>query len=629
MKLSIKFKLIIGFMVIVLMLLALGSISYFKTSTLNEISSKVYNNGVVPIQTLGRLDGNIKQIRGDVYKYIFFATDRATFKQTIQSEINLVNDDITAYRSMADTAEKQEQLALLESNWKTYTSELEKIFNATDSGNQEQAVALMADGSTVVTARGVFVGALNQLVDIENAGAVALNKQSDSVFSSTIAVILLFAAAALIISIIVAIVLIQSLTGPINKVKNALQKMATGDFTKTVTVKSTDEVGAMAQSYNEMQKSVSALILQLKQNARQLASASDQLSQAAKQTGLATQQVATSSQQMAKGAQEQSNSAQETAKSIEELSGAISQLAVSSREQSGGVQKAVSSINSMSQTVSQVAVNAKQAAELAKNANASATDGADKTRLTLEGMDKIKKATTESARKIEELGIRSAEIGKIVAVIDDIASQTNLLALNAAIEAARAGDQGRGFAVVSDEVRKLAERTASATKEIAELISGVQKVVTEATTVMAGGSTAVSDGYKLATEAQKTLEEIRQSAKAVNSEIEEISVKVQQVNAATEDLVKVIDNVGGITEQNTTASEHMTASASQVSKVVETVAGIAEENSAATEEVSASAEEMSAQVEEIVASSQTLKEMADALKNSSAAFKVKSGEEII
>jgi methyl-accepting chemotaxis protein len=412
----------------------------------------------------------------------------------------------------------------------------------------------------------------------------------------------------------------------INQISKALKKIAVGDLTYNVNIKSSDEVGAMSQSYNEMQKSVSGLILQLKENAQQLALASDQLSQAAKQTGMATQQVATSSQQMAKGAQEQSSSAQDTAKSIEELSSAINQLAVSSREQSGGVQKAVSSISSVSQTVSQVSVTAQQAAELARKANASATSGAEKTRQTLAGMDKIKQATTESARKIEELGVRSAEIGKIVAVIDDIASQTNLLALNAAIEAARAGDQGRGFAVVSDEVRKLAERTASATKEIADLISGVQKGVNEATTVMTGGSAAVTEGYQLATQAQQTLEEIMQSASNVNTQIEEISAKTPQVNTATEDLVKVIDSVGGITEQNTAASEQMTASATQVSKVVETVAGIAEENSAATEEVSASAEEMSAQVEEIVASSQTLKEMADNLKNSAAAFKVKGGE---
>ena len=239
-------------------------------------------------------------------------------------------------------------------------------------------------------------------------------------------------------------------------------------------------------------------------------------------------------------------------------------------------------------------------------------------------MDKIKSASSEVARKIEELGTRSAEIGKIVAVIDDIASQTNLLALNAAIEAARAGDQGRGFAVVSDEVRKLAERTATATKEIAELISAVQKGVNEATRVTAIGSSAVAEGYTMAVQAGEALDQIQKTASDVDSQIEQISSKVQQVNASTNQLVKVIDDVGSVTDQNASYTDQMTSSAGQVSKAVETVAGIAEENSAATEEVSASAEEMSAQIQEIVASSRTLKEMAVSLEQSVAMFKVVS-----
>jgi len=196
------------------------------------------------------------------------------------------------------------------------------------------------------------------------------------------------------------------------------------------------------------------------------------------------------------------------------------------------------------------------------------------------------------------------------------------LALNAAIEAARAGEQGRGFAVVSDEVRKLAERTASATKEIADLIGSVQNGVKEATLVMERGNKAVTEGYDLAVKAGQSLEEILKTANDVNTQIDQISSRTRQVNDSTTELVKVIDSVGSITEENLAATEQMTESANQVSKSVETVAGIAEENSAATEEVSASSEEMSAQAEEIVASSQTLKEMAVNLEKYVTMFKI-------
>jgi len=375
-----------------------------------------------------------------------------------------------------------------------------------------------------------------------------------------------------------------------------------------------------------MQRYLNDLVAKLRGNAKQLSTASEQLASAAEQSSQSTQQVASSSQEMAKGAQEQSTNAQETAKSIEQLSGVINQLSEGSREQSAQVQKASAAIAEVSDAISKVAGNANSAAQGAKQAAESAHTGFEKAKQTLSGMDKIKIATGETAKKIEELGARSAEIGKIVVVIDEIACQTNLLALNAAIEAARAGEQGRGFAVVSDEVRKLAERSAIATKEIADLIGSVQKGVIEANQVMSGSSTIVAEGYNLAVQTGQSLDQILKAASDVNHQIEQISAKAQQVNSATDELVKVIDCVGNVTEQNTVATEKMTASANHVSKAVDTVAGIAEENSAATEQVSASAQELSAQGEEIVASAQTLKDMAIILEESVSMFKVNADQ---
>jgi methyl-accepting chemotaxis protein len=456
--------------------------------------------------------------------------------------------------------------------------------------------------------------------------AQSAQQQSDQNRAKFILVMIIIAALIILVAIFITVQISRSISTGLNTISRLLKKIATGDLTEKASIKSHDEIGAMTQAYNEVQQYLRNLIIQLKDNSRQLSKASEQLLVAAKQSSESTQQVATSSQQMAKGAQEQSINAQETTKSLDQLSEVINQISSNASEQSSGVHKAIYAITEVSEIMSQVAMNAEQAAQGARQAAESAQIGAQKASQTLVGMDKIKISSGEVARKIEELGNRSSEIGKIVAVIDDIAAQTNLLALNAAIEAARAGEQGRGFAVVSEEVRKLAERSASATKEIAELIGSIQRGVKEATQVTIGGGQAVAEGYIKAEEAGKALEQILKMAQDVNTQVEQISTKAQQVNSSTNSLVEVIDSVGNITEKNTNATQQMSANASQVSKAVETVAGIAEENSAATEQVSASAEEMSAQTEEIVDSSQILKEMAATFEKSISRFKTDNKE---
>jgi methyl-accepting chemotaxis protein len=622
MKLSITTKLIAGFSVVVVLLVAVSVVGYLNMRTMNNQMTAMYQDSTLPIRNLGKVDAAIYRVRGDVYKYILIPSQREATEKDLDIAKSVLSTALTEYRASFLTEADAAGLAEVDKTWAVYTSEVDKCLSLAKTGHQEEAINLLYDGSSTSNARKAVDAALISLIDVNVNDAVVLDKAGDDEFSAASFIIICLSIVAAALAIIVAFILIRGIVGPIKKVKNGLQKMAVGDLTEKVAIKSSDEIGTMAEAYGEMQNYLANLVASLKENARQLSAASSQLQTAAEQSGQSTQQVAASSQQMAKGAQEQSASAQETAKSVEQLSGVILKLAEGAKEQSISVQKAVASITEVSNTMSKVAENTNLAAQGAKQAAGSAKTGAEKTRLTLAGMDKIRASAMEVSKKIEDLGARSTEIGKIVAVIDDIAAQTNLLALNAAIEAARAGEQGRGFAVVSDEVRKLAERTATATKEIADLISNVQKGVNEASTVMAGGSTAVAEGYQLAVESGQSLEQILIAAAEMESQVKQISAKSQEVSAATGELVKVIDSVGNITEENTAATEQMSAGATQVSKSVETVAGIAEENSAATEEVSASAQEMSAQVEEIVASSQSLKDMAANLEQSVSMFKV-------
>ena len=208
-----------------------------------------------------------------------------------------------------------------------------------------------------------------------------------------------------------------------------------------------------------------------------------------------------------------------------------------------------SAVEELTVSMKQVSNNAEASAEAARRALDAAEQGNRSVRDTLEGMQRIRSSVQATAKRIKTLGDRSLEISEIVKVINDITEQTNLLALNAAIEAARAGEAGRGFAVVADEVRKLAEHSRSATKDIAALIKAIQAETNDAVVVMEEGTREVEIGARLADQAGRALDAIstvvRQSAELV----QEISLASKQQVRGTEGVANAMQIISNITRQ--------------------------------------------------------------------------------
>ncbi|HHX65320.1 MAG TPA: HAMP domain-containing protein [Chloroflexi bacterium] len=396
------------------------------------------------------------------------------------------------------------------------------------------------------------------------------------------------------------------------RMADAAERIADGDLTVEVTPQSKQD--RLGTAFARMLQGLRELVGQVTEQAMQVADASRQITDAVEQAGQATQQVAATMQQVAAGTAQQTEAIGEGSVQVDKMVAIMEEIARGAEEQSDAVQRASAGVTQMSSTIEQIARNTQSGADAGRRAADSAQNGAQQVNRTVAAMNDIKARVSEAGDRVQQMHAQSAQIGAIVETIDDIAEQTNLLALNAAIEAARAGEQGRGFAVVADEVRKLAERSGEATKEIAQLITTVQSGIESAVTAMTASLEQVESGAILAGEAGDALNDILDAAQEVSDEVQHIAAAVQEMAAASSEVVAAMDSVSTVAEGNRTMTAQSMASSDEISRAIQNVVSVSEENSAASEEVSAMTEEVSAQTEQVMAAAHSLSDMATSLQ---------------
>jgi PAS domain S-box-containing protein len=255
--------------------------------------------------------------------------------------------------------------------------------------------------------------------------------------------------------------------------------------------------------------------------------------------------------------------------SATEILAAAEQIAVGSQRQADEVTNTSSAVEEMAASMNQVSRNADASADAARRALEMAEHGDKSVRDTSEAMSRIDSAVQQTSEKMRLLGVRSSEISEIIDLIDEIAAQTNLLALNAAIEAAHAGEAGLGFSVVADEIRKLAERSARATRDVGHLIKSIQDETSEALTAMEIGMKEVRGGSYLASQASSALQDISEAVRQSSELIEEIS-------AASEEQARVTSNVAGAMQTISSITLETSAGAHQTAQTIEGMVGLAD-----------------------------------------------------
>ena len=573
---GIRIKILGGFGVLLLIILGSTVFNAVSVSRTEHDLELIFDENLAPIAVLAVVEPNTERINTGLIEYIFEddAVEAAAYRAQLDEMLAANDAAIASYRAQLEALGNTEGLALLDAFEVEYAAYRASVFGAielVDAGDREAANALR-NGA----ARAQALAALQPLFLLHVDGMYAAEADAVAGLQNLRTIMIAISIFSVIIGATIAYFLSRSIVNGVLAVKqtmehlgangltnlnNALQSAAAGNLrvraeidTPPVEIDSKDEIGQMAAGVNEMllkarqagdayetmRAQLGGLIQSVRETSLQFASAANDLAGVADQTGRAANQVASSINSIAQGAQGQS----------EDI-----------RLASGSVQGIGSSMLEVQQSTFSLGTS----------------------------MEGVQLAVEHSADVVNQLGERSSQVGTIVSTIDDIASQTNLLALNAAIEAARAGEHGKGFAVVAEEVRKLAEQSAAATKEIGELLDQVRAGIAQAVQTMDISAQQRDEYY-----ADGGVMPIGKALAAAHEELSGIERRTADVGRSVEEVVAAMQAIDASSESAMSMSE----------------------------DVSAASEETSAQVEELVANSQHIATMADALREQVQQFQV-------
>jgi methyl-accepting chemotaxis protein len=503
---------------LVVFAIVISASMYKQKATLDDI----YNDRFTNYQTSADIMVGLREVHSNLHKMVIWMTsnyDAAKTRELAQTQMaTLTKVEGTLQNGATSSKMTKTEKERFKSTLEMVGRYKLLIQQCISSGAGAATMTLTeSDAFFEEMTRGV-----RELIDLEKGLSKTQYSSAKAIFYTAIIISVIVFAAALFLPFAIGLFMKSLILAPIKKTVEAIEEVAQGDLTKRIEVSSSDEIGEMARHFNGFVDKLHDAITHVAQSSNAVSSAAGTLDRA--------------TEQMAAG--------------VEEAAMQVNSVATASEE--------------MSKTSSEIAQNCILAARSSDEATQSVNTGEAVTQQTIGIMNRISDRVKDSAEVIKSLGARSDQIGQIVGLINDVADQTNLLALNAAIEAARAGEHGRGFAVVADEVRKLAERTSHATKEISNTIYAMQAETKKAVSSMEEGVSEVGIGTTEAAKSGEALKEILSQISRVTGEINQIAVASEQETATTNEIASSIQQISEVMhetarriQENATASSQL------------------------------------------------------------------------
>ncbi|MCL6636549.1 MAG: methyl-accepting chemotaxis protein [Alicyclobacillus sp.] len=564
-RLTIRTKIILSYVLLVLILAASGVSSYLAFTNMKNQTDSIVQDAISVRTAADHLTVDLLNEETGVRGYVLtvnesFLQPYQTGQQQLLQDLAVLHKHEAAHPTIKHLVEDvaMPQITQLQQFFQSEIDLVQKMQfdnarNRIDAGKQYMdAFRQTADQIDQYTN-----SLTNNAWDAANQAA----RRGQWVVAGSIAL-------SIFVAIVAAVLLIRNIVGPLSAINRQLREIAEGegDLTRSLSVRSNDEVADLAASFNAMTAKLRSLVRQVGEGAEQVAAAAQQVSASAEQTSAATQYIANTLQAIATGSENQVRHMQSSGEVITLVNSDAQHAAESA------------------QTVAATAVQAAQRA----------SSGIQSVDTAVEQMRRIRSAIQTLSETVQQLGTSSQQISEISETITNIAAQTNLLSLNAAIEAARAGEHGRGFAVVAEEIRRLADQSGRSSQEIANIIQSIQQDIERAVASMDDSHREVQAGASAVDAAGEAFQEIA-------AHVQEVSAQIQQVSAAVKKIAE---------------------GAAQVDHAMREISAIAESSAAEVETASASAEEQLASMEEVTASTRELAKLAEQQLELVSRFKV-------